>query len=163
MKATCNLLMFDKLDKNGNLFPKECKIEIPERIPVTNDFKFYEPTIGSASVTREEDRLVAEIEFCSPDEDVIKDCIRDEVIYAGGYYNQVKMHKKNGIQVVDSMKLCCLSLTYSDVYGDKSLLIRLKEDEKIIKPVQLKPCPFCGSYDTAIKTKERPEGGLIFE
>lgn len=163
LKATCNLLMFDKIDKTGNLFPKECKIEIPERIPVTNDFKFYEPAIGSASVTREEDRLVAEIEFCSPDEDVIKDCIRDGVVYAGGYYNQVKMHKENDIQVVDSMKLCGMSLTYADVYGDKSLLIRLKEDEEIIKPIQLKHCPFCGSYDVTIKTKELPDGNCHYE
>ena len=128
LKATCNLLMFDKPDTLGNLFPKECKIEIPERIPVTHDFKFYEPAIGSASVVREEDGLVAEIEFYSPDEDIIKDCIRDEVIYAGGYYNRVKTHNENGFRVVDSMTLHGISLTYADVYGDKSLLIKFKED-----------------------------------
>lgn len=128
IKATCNLLMFDKPDTLSNLFPKECEIETPERIPVTHGFSFYEPAIGSASVVREEDRLVAEIEFCSPDEDIIKDCIRDGVVYAGGYYNRVKAHKENGFRVVDSMKLCGMSLTYADVYGDKGLLIKFKED-----------------------------------
>ena len=157
VKAICNLLMFDKPDTLGNLFPKDCKIEIPEKIPVTHDFKFYEPAIGFASVTREKDRLVAEIEFNSQDTDVIKECICNGDIYAGGYYNQVKSHKENGIRVVESMRLLCLSPTYADVYGDKSLLIRLKNDEKIIKP-----CPFCGSSDVAIKTKERLDGNCHF-
>lgn len=132
LKATCNLLIFDKVDKNRNLFPKDMEIKMPEKVPVLSEAKFTSlpsDVIGNASVRRNETVLEADVIFTSEElEGAIKELIQDRKLYIGGYYTAVKSHEKDYIRVIDSMRLAATFITYADVYGDDDLIIRMKED-----------------------------------
>lgn len=131
-EATCNLLIFDKVDKNGNLFPKDMEIKLPEKVPVLSDAgRANRPNcvIGNASVKRNETVLEADAIFTSEEiEGTIKDLIHDRKLYIAGYYTSVKFHEEDGIRVIDSMRLASTFITFDDVYGDDDLIIRRKGD-----------------------------------
>lgn len=132
LKATCNLLIFDKVDKNRNLFPKDMEIKMPEKVPVLSEAKFTSlpsDVIGNASVRRNETVLEADVIFTSEEiEGTIKDLIHDQKLYIAGYYTSVKSHEEDGIRVIDSMRLASTFITFDDVYGNDDLIIRMKED-----------------------------------
>lgn len=131
-EAACNLLIFDKVDKNGNLFPKDMEIKIPEKVPVLSDAgRANRPdcVIGNASVIRNETVLEADVTFTSEEiEGTIKDLIHDQKLYIAGYYTSVKSHEEDWIRVIDSMRLASTFITFDDVYGDDDLIIRRKEN-----------------------------------
>ena len=54
------LLIFDKPDKLDRLFPKDCKISFPEKVPVTYQFQMNDPAmlLGSADISRDERGLI---------------------------------------------------------------------------------------------------------
>ena len=131
-EAKCNLLIFDKVDVNGNLFPKDMKIDIPEKVPVLSDAGCAnrpDCVIGNASVIRNETGLEADVIFISEEiEGTVKDLIHEQKLYIAGYYTLVKSHEKDEIRIIDSMKLAATFITFDDVYGDDDLIIRMKED-----------------------------------
>lgn len=133
MIAKSNLLIFDKVDINGNLFPKNCRVDIPEIIPIAM-FNNHGPFIGSAEVTREETRLVATIYFDKSNKkyEEIKESIQDGDVYIGGYYKVYGQYpgykNENGSPVYDDLKLLGAFLTFDDVYGDGSLRLELVDD-----------------------------------
>lgn len=131
-EAKCNLLIFDKVDKNGNLFHKDMEIKIPEKVPVLSDSgRANRPdcVIGNASVIRNETVLEADVMFTSEEiEGTVKDLIHDQKLYIAGYYTLVKSHEEDGIRVIDSMRLASTFITFDDVYGDNDLIIRRKEN-----------------------------------
>ena len=126
IKMTGRLLIFDKVDNIGLLFPKDCKITYPERIPFIRDFATYDPTavLGSAKVHEDERGLVCDVELTNFDRDVLKE-LHDE-LPIGGYYNKVKQHGENGVQVIDSVNLVGISTTFGP--ADDELKIRVVED-----------------------------------
>lgn len=133
IKATCNLLIFDKVDVNGNLFPKDMEIDIPEKVPLlssTGTITNQSDVIGFTSARRNENRLEADVIFYDGSEEFengLKELIQDRKLYIAGYYTAVKYHEKDGIRVIDSMRLTSTFLTYADVYGDDDLLIRMED------------------------------------
>ena len=130
IKAVCNLLMFDKPDKLGYQFPKDCEITIPENVPVESRGK----TIGSACVNRTDSGLKCDItiSFSEKDfekeEDLLEEMI-DSSVYAGGIYRLNKLHRENETMLVDSMDLLSIGLYCSDIYGDESLKVEVVNDD----------------------------------
>lgn len=131
-EATSNLLQFDKVDKNGNLFPKDMEIKISEKVPMLLDAGCANRpncVIGNTSVRRNETGLESDVIFTSEEiESTIKDLIHDQKLYIAGYYTSVKSHEEDGIRVIDSMRLAFTFITFDDVYGDNDLIIRRKEN-----------------------------------
>ena len=134
IKSTCNLLIFDKIDKNGNLFPKDMEIVIREKVPLlssTGTIINPPDVIGNTSTRRNENGLEADVIFYDGSEafeNGLKELIQDRKLYIAGYYTAVKCHEKDGIRVIDSMRLASTFITCADVYGDDDLLIRMEED-----------------------------------
>lgn len=132
IKATCNLLVFDEVDRNNNLFPKDMDITLPDICPVLSGNpcgKAY-ACLGKGVVKREEDRLILDISFFpeSDLDDTLRSLMVDNKIYIAGYYSSVKSHEKDGIRIVESMRLDSAFITFADVYGNDELIIKLKED-----------------------------------
>lgn len=134
IKATCKLLVFDKVDVNNNLFPKSIEIKIPEKVPLLSSTGFMvnpSDVIGNASVRRNETGLESDVIFYGGSEEFensLKELISEHKLYIAGYYIAVKSHEEEGIRIIDSMRLASTFITYADVYGDDDLLIQIKED-----------------------------------
>lgn len=133
IKVKSNLLKFDKYDRIGNIFPKECIVTIPEFIPVTN-FNSAGPDhfeqIGMVtSHTRDDHGIAIEATINFESEELLKKLITEEDIYSGGYYKINKSHKENGVTVVDDIELKSVGLYLSDVFGDKSLKMEVRRDD----------------------------------
>ncbi len=60
MKIEGRLLLFDIVHPDGSCIPSDCKIDIPENVPIIKDFSFQDPNncIGSASVSIDEKGLI---------------------------------------------------------------------------------------------------------
>ena len=58
------ILLFDTVDKNRNRFSEDCKIDIPEKVPLTWNFN-HEKVIGFAKVIKDDKGLVAKVETFS--------------------------------------------------------------------------------------------------
>ena len=58
------ILLFDEVNKNMDIFPKNCKIDIPEKVPLTWDFN-HEKVIGFSEVIKDDKGLVAKAETFS--------------------------------------------------------------------------------------------------
>lgn len=132
IKATCNLLVFDEVDRNKNLFPKDMDITLPDICPVLsgNPWGKAYACLGKGVVKREEDRLILDISFFPESglDDTLRSLMVDNKIYIAGYYSSVKSHEKDGIRIVESMRLDSAFITFADVYGNNELIIKLKED-----------------------------------
>lgn len=136
IKVKSNLLIFDKHDMIGNIFPKECIVTMPEFIPVTN-FNSAGPDhfeqIGMVtSHTRDDHRIAIEMIIDFKNEELLKKSITEEDIYSGGYYKINKSHKENGVTVLDDIELKSVGLYLCDVFGDKDLKMEVKEDDEEI-------------------------------
>ena len=109
---TGRLLSFDKKDLNDCIFPKNCEIFIPERVPLLMEYKRDDPSdlIGSAVVKRDDNGLICEIDVFRYDVDKIKSVFNNNV-YVGGLYNHVESHMENDIRIIDSMNLQAVSIT----------------------------------------------------
>ena len=86
------ILLFD-----GDIFSKDCEIDIPEKVPLTWNFN-YEKVIGFANVTKDDKGLVAKAETFSNEMIGVEDLssiFKDGKIGAGGYYTNVKIKKNN--------------------------------------------------------------------
>ena len=98
IKTKSNLLIFDKHDKIGNIFPKECIVTIPEFVPVTN-FNSSGPdnfeSIGKViSHNRDGSKIEIETEIICKDEVILEKLIIDGKVYSGGYYKINKAHRE---------------------------------------------------------------------
>lgn len=60
MKIEGRLLLFDVENADGSRISPDCKIDIPERVPIVKDFETNDPNncIGSASVSIDEKGLI---------------------------------------------------------------------------------------------------------
>lgn len=127
IKIKGNLLMFDKQDLIGYIFPKECKIDIPEFIPIT--YPTHDTQIGVVTKVERDDTCIKIGGTITSNEEVFREALSEGSLYASGFYTGIRIHTpiENDIQVIESMKLSSVGITLlNDVYGDGSL--RLKED-----------------------------------
>ena len=134
LKVKAKLIAFDKPDLNGHIFPKDCKITLPDNAPILtpdSDSIMNKKQAGiAANFVRNDDYVVFDGYIHSKDEDVYKQVIKDPGLYCGGFYNGVKRHKENGLEVIDSMNLRSIGLYYSDIFGDESLRLEIVEDKE---------------------------------
>ena len=78
IKLEGRILLFDTVNINKDIFPKTCKIDIPEKVPLTWDFQ-HEKVIGFAKVTKDKRGLIVEAETFTNEFIRIKD-IKDYII-----------------------------------------------------------------------------------
>ena len=78
------ILLFDTVNGSRDIFTKDCKIDIPEKVPLTWNFN-HEQVIGFAKVIKDDKGLVARAETFSNEMigvenlsfEVIEECYRD--------------------------------------------------------------------------------------
>lgn len=130
MKLEGRILLFDAVNKSGDIFTKDCKIDIPEAVPLTFDFNPHK-VIGFANVTRDDKGLFAKAETFSNEFIGIEDLrsiFEDGKIGAGGFYNLIKTHNDGSIIVVDEAKLWEVALLLDPVNEEYSF--EIIDDEK---------------------------------
>lgn len=130
MKLEGRILLFDQVNKNRDVFPKACKIVIPEKVPLCWEFD-HNLVIGIAEVTRDDKGLIAKAETFSNDFIGIRDLrdnFTDNKIGVGGFYNNVKKHSENHLIVVDEATLLEVSLTLMPVNSEYIFRIVKEED-----------------------------------
>ena len=111
------ILLFDEVNKNMDIFPKNCKIDIPEKVPLTWNFN-HEQVIGFANVTKDDKGLVVKAETFSNEIIGVEDLssiFEDEKFGAGGFYTNVKKHSDGSFIVVDEAKLREIALVLDPV------------------------------------------------
>ena len=131
MKLQGRILLFDKINLNRDIFPKDCKLTIPEKVPLTWNFDRNGP-IGVAEVTSDDIGLVATAETFSNEQigvNDIRDVLTDGKIGAGGYYTGVKKREENGVIIIDEARLAAVGLTLAPVREEYSMeLVEEKEE-----------------------------------
>ncbi|MBQ8829670.1 MAG: hypothetical protein IJ022_06225 [Burkholderiaceae bacterium] len=128
MKLTGRLLLFDKKDLNNTIFPKDCKISIPEKCPVLMEYRRFDPSdcIGRATVERDDKGLSCDLDVWRFDPEQMRSVFNDE-IFVGGFYNGVESHNEDGIRVIDKMNLQAVSITL--LPADSDLKVAIVGDE----------------------------------
>ena len=119
------ILLFNNVSKNGDIFSKDCKIDIPEKVPLTWNFN-HEQIIGFANVTKDDKGLSAKAETFSNEMIGIEDLssiFEDGKFGAGGYYSNVKMHNNGSSIVVNEAKLREVALVSDPVNEEYSFEI----------------------------------------
>ena len=119
------ILLFNNVSKNGDIFSKDCKIDIPEKVPLTWNFN-HEKVIGFANVTKDDKGLSAKAETFSNEMIGVEDLssiFEDGKFGAGGFYTNVKMHKNGSSIVVNEAKLCEVALVSDPVNEEYSFEI----------------------------------------
>lgn len=123
------ILLFDTVNNNRDIFSKDCKIDIPEKVPLTWDFN-NEKVIGFAEVIKDDKGLVAKAETFSNEMIGVEDLrsvFEDGKIGAGGYYINIKKHSDGSFIVVDEAKLREVALVLAPV-NDEYLFEIVKEN-----------------------------------
>lgn len=131
MKLQGRILLFDKVNLNRDIFPKDCKLTIPEKVPLTWNFDRNRP-IGVAEVTSDDIGLVATAETFSNEQigvNDIRDVLTDDKIGAGGYYTGVKKHEENGVIIIDEARLAAVGLVLEPVREEYSMELVKEEEE----------------------------------
>ena len=127
------ILLFDAVNKSGDVFTKDCKIDIPEAVPLTFEFNPYQ-VIGFANVTRDDKGLFAKAETFSNEIIGVEDLnsiFEDGKIGAGGFYNRIKKHNEGSIMKVDEAKLNEVALVLKPVNEEYLFeIVGEKEDRK---------------------------------
>ena len=119
------ILLFDEVNKNMDIFPKNCKIDIPEKVPLTWDFN-HEKVIGFANVTKDDKGLSAKAETFSNEMIGVEDLssiFEDGKFGAGGFYTNVKKHSDGSFIVVYEAKLREVALVLAPVNEEYSFEI----------------------------------------
>ena len=128
MKVKGCLLKFDVPNANHSVISKDCKIYIPDKIPIICEFDRTHPPIGFANVTRTNEGLIFEGKVVSPYSDVIVGMIKDgKTVGAGGYYNKVKRDEKG---LITEMALREVSYVRVPVNPDYKFEIAEESEEK---------------------------------
>ena len=119
------ILLFDTANKTRDIFLKDCKIDIPEKIPLTWDLN-HEEIIGFAKVTKDNKGLIVKAEMFSNEFIGVEDLnsiFEDGKIGAGGYYTNVKGHRDRSFILVDEAKISEIGLVLTPVNDQYSLEI----------------------------------------
>ncbi len=119
VKMSGKLLIFDEQDKCGRVFPKNCNLTIPDKIPVTLKFsKEPEAILGNASVVKKPDCVIADVELRALPSRKFSD-----ELYVGGYYDKILKHEEDGVTVIDSARLCGMSIIPKEQSADLEMKI----------------------------------------
>lgn len=127
IKMSGRLLIFDNISKNEVVFPKDCELSYPEKVPVTWEFNTVDPGAvkGFAVVNKDERGLLCVVELTNFERDVLQKCFHDE-LPIGGYYQPVETHNENGLRVVDKATLRMIGITLGP--ADDELKMKVVEE-----------------------------------
>ena len=128
------LIVFDKPDLIGHMFPKDCEITNPNNVPILaldSDPISNTKQVGDATNFIRSDHCITFDGYINgKDEDTYKQLLKDPGLYCGGFYRRVKSHGENVLEVISSMELCSIGLYLGDVFGDGSLRLEVVENER---------------------------------
>ena len=120
------LLLFDTVNKNRDIFPKTCKIDIPKKVPLLWEFQHYGQTIGVAEISQDDKGLIVKAETFSNNfigVESLRDVFTNGKIGVGGYYSRLKKHEDDGLIIVDECTLREVSITLAPVHEEYYLKI----------------------------------------
>lgn len=113
------LLNLGTISSNNVKFAKDCKLIYPEKVPVTWNFgRDPNSIIGNAEIFRDNDGLFCKVQLTN-------EMFTDDEYFVGGYYDDVKMHKENSIDIVDACSLRLMSIVLAP--ADENLKIRRRK------------------------------------
>ena len=116
-KLQGRILLFDEVNLNKDIFPTSCNITIPEKVPLTWDFK-KDKIIGSANATIDDIGITFIAETLSNDMigvDDLRSIFENEKIGVGGYYANIKYHEDRNFRIIDEARLCEIAITLAPV------------------------------------------------
>ena len=119
MKVKGVLLKFDVPNGDGlhDAISKDCKIDIPDKVPIVDECAMEYPPIGFANVTRTNEGLIFKGEVVSPYSDAIAGMIKDnKTVGAGGYYTEVKRDVHGFIFEMTLRAVCCVGMPVNPDY-----------------------------------------------
>ena len=117
MKLQGRILLFDEVNLNKDIFSASCDITIPEKVPLTWDFK-KDKIIGSANATIDDIGITFITETLSNDMigvDDLRSIFENRKIGVGGYYNNIKYHEDRNFRIIDKARLCEIAITLAPV------------------------------------------------
>ena len=117
IKLEGRVLLFDEININHDKFSKDCKINFPEKVPLTWNFE-HNNSIGYAVPVKDDKGIYATAEIFRDDYISVKDIrgiFANGKIGVGGYYNRVKKHQEEELVVIDEATLLEIGLTLAPV------------------------------------------------
>ena len=117
MKLQGRILLFNEVNLNKDIFSASCNITIPEKVPLTWDFK-QDQIIGSANATIDDIGITFIAETLSNDMigvDDLRSIFENRKIGVGGYYNNIKYHEDGNFKIIDEARLCQIALVHDPV------------------------------------------------
>ena len=128
MKLHGRILLFDEVNLNKDIFPTSCNITIPEKVPLTWDFK-QDKIIGSSNTTIDDIGITFIAETFSNDMievDDLRSIFENGKIGVGGFYTNVKYHEDENFKIIDEARLfeialvlCPVRKEYYDEIGER--------------------------------------------
>ena len=120
IKLEGRVLLFDVINQLSykiNKIPKDCKLTMPEKVPLIWNFEHDKP-IGFAIPIRDDKGIYATAETFSNEYIGVEDIrviLTDGKIGVGGYYRINKMHTEEGLDIIDEATLLDIGLTLAPV------------------------------------------------
>ena len=117
MKLQGRILLFDEVNLAKDVFSASCNITIPEKVPLTWDFK-KDKIIGSANATIDDIGITFIAETLSNEMigiDDLRSIFENEKIGVGGYYTNIKYHEDRNFKIIDEARLCQIALVHDPV------------------------------------------------
>ena len=117
MKLQGRILLFDEVNLNKDIFPTSCNITIPEKVPLTLDFK-QDKITGSAKAAIDDSGITFIAETFSNDMigvDNLRSIFENRKIGVGGFYTNVKYHEDGNFKIIDEARLCEIALVLDPV------------------------------------------------
>ena len=117
MKLQGKILLFDEVNLNKDIFPTSCNITIPEKVPLTWDFK-HDHVIGFAKATIDDIGITFIAETFSNymiGVDDLRSIFENGKIGVGGFYTNVKYHEDGNFKIIDEAKLFEIALVLCPV------------------------------------------------
>ena len=112
MKLQGRILLFDEVNLNKDIFPTSCDINIPEKVPLTFDFK-HDKIIGFAKATIDDIGIMFISGTLSNDiigVDDLRSILENGKIGVGGFYTNIKYHEDRNFIIIDKARLCEIAL-----------------------------------------------------
>ena len=112
MKLQGRILLFDEVNLNKDIFSASCNITIPEKVPLTFDFK-HDKIIGFAKATIDDIGITFISGTLSNDiigVDDLRSILENGKIGVGGFYTNIKYHEDRNFIIIDKARLCEIAL-----------------------------------------------------
>ena len=117
MKLQGRILLFDEVNLNNDIFSASCDITIPEKVPLTFDFK-HDKIIGFAKATIDDIGITFISGTLSNDMigvDDLRSILENRKIGVGGFYTNIKYHEDRNFRIIDEARLCEIALVHDPV------------------------------------------------